>query len=156
MSCYKQGFQYWQLKFIIWISEDGKYHGLISGCAIQIVQSVTSKSGTCCCSMVGSICTVFEGIGWFIRISSLWVVRTMKQTSHLHENLLIGELFWINYSVFEMRGGNSTSDLRMTRNVIELKQRLTALLIRSSRYMKVLPIHGNLRYTGHFFGSNSG
>ena len=44
----------------------------------------------------------------------------------------------------------------MTCNLTELKQRLIDLLIPFSSYMEVLPIHSNLRYTGHFSGQNFG
>ena len=43
MPCHKRGFQYWQLKFIIWIHEDGKHHGLLCSCTNQIVHSVMSN-----------------------------------------------------------------------------------------------------------------
>ena len=45
-------------------------------------------------------------------------------------------------------------DFRMNRNLTELKQRLTDLLICFIRYMEVLLIHGNFRYTNYLSGSN--
>ena len=78
---------------------------------------------------------IFVGLCWFIRISNLWVVWPMQQTSHLHENLWIRGLFWKTVTLSLRLRGNSTSDLRMTHNLTELKQRLTDLLIRSSSYI---------------------
>ena len=47
----------------------------------------------------------------------------------------------------------NTFDLRMTRNLTKLKQRLTDILIHSSSSMKALSIHCNVGYPGHLSGS---
>ena len=51
-------------------------------------------------------------------------------------------------------GGKSALDFRTNPSLTALKQGLTNLLICSTNSLKALPSHGNLRYTGHFSGSN--
>ena len=91
---------------------------------------------------------LFEGKCWFIHIS--------KVTNG--SNITFAWKF-VNKRAFlenSQTVGNSRSDIRMTRNLTELKQQLTDFLVCSSSCMEVLVIHGNFRNTGHLSGSNFG
>ena len=105
------------------------------------------------CSWVRVVfCLIAFGTCCLMRSWSLWVVRPTYRLSQWHTCSWITVLLWLAGSTSFLAAGSMHWLEKIKRGDTAPYQFFTALLTWCSNCWEVEPIHGALRYTGHFSG----